>query len=185
MADTPIARYDRVAVALHWIIGLAILAQIAFGWLLDQFARGTPERSMAINLHKSSGLILAALIVLRVLWRLAHRPPAYPPAMAGQQLQAVRVGHALLYVCMVGMPLSGYLASNFSKHGINFLNRYELAPWGPDDKTVYGIFNGTHDALALVFSVLVAGHLMLALYHAFIARDGLLARMSFGRRAGT
>jgi len=174
------ARYDRVAVSLHWIIGLGILGQLAFGWLLDQFERGTPERALAINLHKSTGIVLALLIVLRVLWRLGHRPPAYPARFAARQLQLARVGHALLYVCMIGMPLSGYLASNFSKHGIKIFNQYALAPWGPDDKSLYAVFNGTHDALALVFSVLVAGHILVALHHAFIARDGMLARMSFG-----
>ena len=99
--------------------------------------------------------------------------------MPARQVHAVRAGHLLLYVCMVGMPLSGYLASNFSRHGIKFLNVVPLPPWGPDNKTLYGIFNGTHDVLAIVFSTLVAGHILLALYHAFIARDGLSSRMSF------
>jgi cytochrome b561 len=86
---------------------------------------------------------------------------------------------------MIGMPLSGYLASNFSKHGIKFFNRFPLPPWGPDDKDIYAVFNGTHDALALVFSVLVAAHILVALHHAFIARDGILARMSFGSSRST
>lgn len=182
---TPAAapRYDRIAVLLHWIIGVALLGQIAFGWLLGEIERGTPARAMAINLHKSTGILLGLAIVARLAWRLRHRPPAYPAALQGAALQAARAGHLLLYVGMVGMPLSGYLASNFSKHGINFFNVLPLAPWGPDDKSLYALFNGTHDALALVFSVLVAGHIGFALYHAWIARDGLVARMSLGSRA--
>jgi len=171
-------RYDRVAVLLHWLIGLALIGQITFGWLLDEFARGTPARGAAINLHKSFGLILAAFILLRLFWRLRHQPPAYPAAMAAAKQRAVRVGHALLYVCMIGLPLSGYLASNFSKHGINFLNLIPLPPWGPDDKGIYSLLNGTHDTLAFVFSALVIGHVALGLYHRFVARDGLFARMS-------
>lgn len=179
MPMTPKDRYDRTAVLLHWFLAAALLAQIAFGWILDEFARGTPARAAAVNLHKSTGLILALFIVLRIVWRRRHPPPAYPAAMPPRQILAVRAGHLLLYVCMVGMPLSGYLASNFSRHGINFLNRVPLPPWGPDNKALYGILNGTHDVLAILFSILVAGHILLAIYHALIARDGLSTRMSF------
>src|SRR5208283_5484627 len=58
-----------------------------------------------------------------------------------------------------------------------FLNQVQLPPWGPDDKMVYGLLNGTHDGLAYVFSALVAGHILFALYHGFIARDGVVSRM--------
>ncbi len=174
-------RYDRVAVLLHWLLGLALLAQIAFGWVLGEIARGTPARALAINLHKSSGLILALLIVVRIFWRLRHRPPAYPQAMDARKVLAARGGHLLLYLCMIGLPLSGYLASNFSRHGILFLGMVPLAPWGPDDKAAYALLNGTHDILGLAFSALVAGHILIAIYHARIARDGLVARMSLAR----
>ncbi len=177
MSNSQSRRYDRIAVLLHWIIGVALLGQITFGWLLSEFARGTPQRAMAVNLHKSSGLVLAVLILARLIWRLRHQPPSYPESTTANQLRAIRVGHALLYVCMIGMPLTGYLASNFSRHGINFLNLYPLPPWGPDDKVIYGLLNGAHDVLAVAFSVLVAGHILLAVYHAFVARDGLSARM--------
>jgi cytochrome b561 len=173
-------RYDRTAAWLHWIIGAALLAQLAFGWCLDQFERGTPAKALAINLHKSTGLVIAVLVVARLLWRLAHRPPAYPAGLVAWQARAAQVGHAALYVCMIGMPLTGYLASNFSKHGIKFFNVLPLAPWGPDDKALYGLFNGSHDTLGLVFSVLVAGHILLALYHRQLAHDGVFERMSLG-----
>jgi cytochrome b561 len=175
-------RYDRIAVMLHWVLAAALLAQISFGWLLGEFERNTPARASAINWHKSSGLILALLVLLRLLWRQRHKPPAYPAGMDRRALRAARAGHLLLYVCMVGLPLSGYLASNFSRHGINFLNQLRLPPWGPDDKVTYALLNGTHDVLAYVFSALVAGHILIALYHARIARDGLFSRMTFGSR---
>jgi cytochrome b561 len=70
------ARYDRVAMTLHWAIGLALLAQIVFGFLLDDLApRGTPARASVINLHKSFGLVLLALIALRLGWGGAPPPP--------------------------------------------------------------------------------------------------------------
>jgi cytochrome b561 len=180
MSAAPSQRYDRFAMLLHWIIGIALLCQIAFGWLLGEFARGTPEKALAVNLHKSSGLVLAALILVRLYWRLRRRPPDYPGTTSPASRRAIRAGHALLYVCMVGMPLTGYLASNFSRHGISFFNVLALPPWGPDDRGLYRLFNGAHDLLAVAFTALVAGHLVFAAYHAYIARDGLAARMAPG-----
>lgn len=177
MSVSQLARYDRIAVLFHWIIGIALLGQITFGWLLSQFARGTPQKAMAVNLHKSTGLLLAVLILARLIWRLRHQPPSYPDSTTAHQIRAIRVGHALLYLCMIAMPLTGYLASNFSRHGINFLNLYPLPPWGPDDKAIYALLNGAHDVLAAAFSVLVVGHILLAFFHTFVARDGLSARM--------
>jgi cytochrome b561 len=149
--------------------------------MLGEIKRGTPARSFATNLHKSTGLLLALLIVVRLFWRLRHKPPAYLIDIPTLQLRAASVGHNLLYVCMIGMPISGYLASNFSKHGIRFLNVVSLPPWGPDDNAIYRLLNGTHDVLAYVFSTLVVGHILFALYHWLIARDGLFSRMSVVR----
>jgi len=171
-------RYDRVAISLHWIVGAGLLAQLIFGWTLGEFTRGTQIRALAINLHKSTGLLLALLILARLFWRLRHRPPAYPAGtIAARQVRAAMLGHGLLYVCMILMPVSGYLASNFSKHGIHFLNRVWWPPWGPDDKAIYEILNGTHNVLAYVFSALIAGHITFALYHKVIVRDGVFSRM--------
>ena len=174
-------RYDRVAVWVHWIVGVAVLAQLTFGWTLGGIQRGTPARAFATNLHKSTGLLLALLILVRLSWRLRHSPPAYPIEIDARQLRAAKFVHALLYVCMVGMPVSGYVASNFSKHGIRFLNLFQWPPWGPDDPQVYRLFNGTHDALGFLFSALVVGHILFALYHGFFKRDGILSRMSLVR----
>ena len=170
-------RYDRVAIALHWLIGAALLAQIAFGFLLDELGpRGTPARGAVINLHKSCGLVLFALILVRIAWRRGHPPPALPLALPGWQARATHAVHHALYACMVVMPLSGYIASNFSKHGLKFFG-IALAPWGPDSPAVYAFFNGLHDATALAFALLIAGHVLAALRHALIDRDGLFQRM--------
>lgn len=171
------ARYDRTAVALHWAIGTLLLAQMAFGFLLDDLApRGTPSRGLVVNLHKSVGLVLLALIVWRVVWRLTHRPPPWPAGLPTWQQRAATWGHRALYACMLVMPLSGYIASNFSKHGVRFFGM-ALAPWGPDLPAVYGFFNGLHKATAIVFTVLIAGHVAMALWHRAQRAPALEARM--------
>ncbi len=171
-------RYDRVARYLHALIGLALAAQIVFGVLLDDLApKGTPGRASVINLHKSLGLVLGLLIVLRLLWRLGHRPPTWPVSMSGAQRAAAQWGHRALYAAMLVLPASGAIGSNFSKHGVKFFG-LALAPLGPDLPGVYKFFNTVHELTAWLLAALIAGHVLMALKHAFIDRDGLLARMS-------
>ncbi len=170
-------RYGRVAIALHWLIGLALLGQIAFGLLLDDIApRNTPARAGVINLHKSLGIVLGLLIVVRLAWRLTHRPPAWPRAMPDWQQRAARLGHQALYACMLVMPLSGYIGSNFSKHGVKLFG-LALPPWGPPLPSVYAFLNGLHDVTAWLFVALIAGHAMAALKHALVTRDGVCSRI--------
>ena len=171
------ARYGRVASALHWLIGIALLGQITFGFLLDEIApRNTPPRAGVINLHKSFGITLAVLIALRIGWRLTHRAPAPLAALPAWQQRASTLGHRALYACMVVMPLSGYTASNFSKYGVKFFG-FALAPWGVDNPAIYKVFNLIHIGTAYVFTALIVGHIAMALKHAWIDRNGVMARV--------
>ncbi len=170
-------RYGRVSILLHWLLGVALLGQIAFGFLLDEIApRNTPSRAGVINLHKSIGIVLGLLIVARIVWRARHAVPAWPASMAAWQRGAALWWHRALYVCMLVMPLSGYIASNFSKHGLRFFG-VVLKPWGPDLPQVYALFNGLHIATAFLFCALIVGHVAAALMHALIDHDGVFARM--------
>lgn len=174
--DSASDSYTRVAVALHWLIAALLLGQIAFGWFLTTIARGTPMRTIYVNFHKSTGITIAALIVVRILWRLLQSPPPLPAFMPVWQRAAARANHLALYALMVTMPLSGYIASNFSKYGIKFYNAVMLPPWGINDRRVYGLFNSIHVIAAYVFVALIALHVLAALRHASRG-DRVLARM--------
>src|SRR5512147_1487394 len=112
-SDAP-ARYTRTAIALHWLIAILVLGQFAWGWWMQ----GIPKQPVgprvdAYNLHKSIGLTILALMLVRLVWRLGHRPPALPP-MPLWQAVAARSNHAVLYAVLVALPLAGYLGSAFS-----------------------------------------------------------------------
>jgi cytochrome b561 len=171
------ARYTRVAVVLHWLIALLLFGQIAFGWFLEGIPRGTPARGFYVNLHKSTGLTLALLILARVVWRIAHRPPELPSLMPVWERVAAKWSHVALYVCMLGMPVSGYVASNFSKYGVKLFNSVTLPPWGTDNARIYAIFNTTHQVLSYLFVALIVAHVLAALRH-LGRKDGVFSRMT-------
>ncbi|HEY6643202.1 cytochrome b [Povalibacter sp.] len=181
------ARYTRTAIALHWLLAAAILVQILLGWSLDEIPRGTPARSWWVNLHKSTGLTIGVLIAVRLTWRWGHPPPRLPGSMPAWERAAADASHRLLYACMLVMPLTGYVASNFSKYGVRFFNVVLLPPWGPENAQVYAVLNGTHVITSYVFVALIGIHLVSALRHLFL-RDGIFQRMwprvGAGRQAG-
>ena len=175
--DSPPDRYTRTAMALHWLIALAVLAQIAFGWYLQLIPRGVPDRTVFVNFHKSTGLAIGLLIVFRLAWRLTHTPPPLPESMPAWERSAARVNHVLLYACMLIMPVAGYTASNFSKFGVKLFNALTLPPWGVEDRDIYALFNGLHVGTSYVFVTLIAIHALAAAKHLVFPRHGILRRM--------
>jgi cytochrome b561 len=177
-------RYTGVAIFLHWLIAALLFGQIAFGWFLESVPRGAPARGFYVNLHKSTGLTIALLILIRIVWRLVNPPPPLPSLVPSWERVAAKWSHVALYACMLGMPISGYIASNFSKHGVKFFNAVMLPPWGVDDARVYTIFNTTHVALSYLFVTLIVVHVLAALRHATHG-DGVFVRMLFSHKSPT
>lgn len=174
------AAYDRTARLLHWLIAALLLAQLFFGWWLGDVPRGTPARGYWVNWHKSTGLLLGLLIVVRLGWRLRHGAPAWPESMPRWQQKLAAASHHLIYLLMLVVPLAGYLASNFSKHGVKFFNTWVMRPWGADDQAIYAVFNQTHKIGAALLLALIVLHVLAALQHLW-RRDGVFARMLLSR----
>ena len=169
-------RYTGVAKALHWLVAALIFGQIAFGWYLQSVPRKTPARTVYVNLHKSTGLTLGLLVLVRLGWRLSHKAPPLPASVPAWERAAARASHVGLYTCMLVMPAAGYLASNFSKFGVNLFNAMLLPPWGVDDRRLYALFNTTHVVTSYVFVGLIALHVLAALRHLYL-RDSVFIRM--------
>lgn len=175
--------YTRTAVVLHWVIGIALIGEIAFGLWLREIPRGTAARGPLTNLHKSIGIVLGLAILARLAWRVAHRPPPLPSAVPPWQSRAAGLNHIAMYACMVVIPLAGYLASNFSKFGVKFITTMVLPPWGPDRPDLYAFFNQLHDVAAYVLTALVVVHVLATLKHAWVDRDEPFARLTLRRQS--
>ena len=177
----PAARYTTTAIVLHWVIAAAVIGLIGWGWWMQTIPK-TPAgaRVDAFNLHKSIGMTVLLLMLVRIGWRARHRPPPWVPLPRWQE-QLARGVHMLLYVCLIVQPLSGYLGSAFSGYPVRFFG-VVLPAWAPKSE-------GLKDALSLLHRVnswVLAGALVLhfagSLKHALLERDGSFRRMWLWRR---
>jgi cytochrome b561 len=169
------ARFAPSLIVLHWLIALVIIALLGIGLYMVGLPKGLPFKATLINFHKSLGMTVFLLVLIRMVVRMAVGRPALPP-MRTWQRAAARTTQVLLYAGMVVMPLSGYLGSSFNQYGTRFWG-IALPKWGWDDKGLRSLFYGIHDVCAWVLIVLVALHVAGALKHQLIDRDGLLASM--------
>lgn len=178
-----VERYDRVQVVLHWLIAVAIFFMIGLGLYMvglpkqSELPPGEESvRAFYFLLHKSMGLTLAMLIVLRLGWRLSHKAPPLPDSISKWQQRAAGAVHVALYGLMLAMPLSGYMQSMFSK--------YDTKLWGltlprlaEADAGMRENFTAVHEVLAFVLIALLVVHVAAAVKHR-LAGTNINQRMS-------
>jgi cytochrome b561 len=169
------ARFSPAMIVLHWLIGVAILVLIALGLYMVGLPKGLPVKATLINLHKSLGLTVFLLVLIRIVVLAAvHRPPL--PPMRPWQRAAARTTQVFLYVGMVAMPVTGYLGSSFNTYGTRFWG-FLLPKWGWDDAGLRAIFFGAHRAIAFALIALIVLHIAGVAKHELIDHDGTLAKM--------
>jgi len=158
-------RYDPVAIWLHWLVAVLVLAQFATGWIWGFFERGSEPRFYLFRTHITLGSAILALALARIGWRLTHRAPPLPQGMSRLQRIAAHAGHGLLYLAILAQPALGLLAiSAFGK---------TLGRWPRD----------LHNLGAKLILAIVMLHVAAVVWHQFIRRDGLLSRMLPSRLA--
>ncbi|MBX3591697.1 MAG: cytochrome b [Burkholderiaceae bacterium] len=177
------ARWNALARWLHWSIALLVFVQIPLGWLASTWEL-SPAKLGLFAWHKSLGILVLALMVLRIVWRTTHRPPPWPLAMGRGERRAARLTHASLYLLLVLLPLTGWIVNDAA--GVPF-SIFRLVPLpsfvGPDEAVADAVAR-VHHGLSLALVALLVLHVGAALRHQFVLRDGVLERMlPSGRRA--
>jgi cytochrome b561 len=177
---SPSERYTRTAIALHWIIALAVAVQFTWGWTMQTIAKQPPGlRADAFNVHKSIGLTILSLMILRALWRWRHPAPPLP-AMPAWQATLARANHGVIYACLFLMPLAGYLGSVFSGYPVKYFG-ITLPAWGWKDEAIKNAMSAAHFTVSWVLLAAVVLHVAAAVKHWLWDRDGLASRMGLGR----
>jgi cytochrome b561 len=172
-------RYTGTAIALHWVLGAVLLAMIGVGAYMTDLPF-SPQRLKLYNWHKWAGVTVLALSLLRLAWRLTHRPPAPPPMPAWQQ-RASAFTHAALYALFLAVPLVGWAYSSAAGFPVVLFGVLPLPDLVPVDRALAEAIKPWHANLAWALATLTALHVAAALKHHFVDRDGLLARMRPGR----
>ena len=149
---------------------------IALGQVMTEVPRQTPLRGALFNFHKSLGLVVLGLVVVRLAWRIGHRPPALPADVPGWNRVLAHFTHVAFYVLLIAQPLLGYVASVFGKYGVKFFG-LSLPAWGRDDPAVREPFLVAHHLVADLLVALVALHLAGVMWHRFGRNPQMWRRM--------
>ena len=190
-------QYTKTAIVLHWLIALGIFAMFALGWYMAELPKDAPKamsfdlfdlgiynwqlteevspRTFYFNLHKSVGVTLLGLIVLRIIWRITHRPPALLNSLSAAEKNLATAGHHALYLLMVLLPLSGVLMALYSKYGLKWFCMDLFA--GLDNPAMRDTFKEAHEVLGVLMLIVIAVHILGAIKHKIIDKYGTMERM--------
>ena len=170
------SHYDATARLLHWLVAGMIVVQ----FILAQLAKNAPsdlrELALLAN-HKSVGVTILAIAVVRIAWRLRHVPPRPPATMARWQVTASAVSHWSLYALLFAVPISGWLMSSASAYSVSWFDLFQLPDFVAPNPELKEVFEETHEILAKLLLVIASIHVAAALKHALIDKDDVLRRM--------
>lgn len=176
-------RYSTVAIVLHWLIAVLVIVN----WRLAETAEHLegPAAAVYMNPHKAIGISVLVLTVLRIVWRLMNPPPPLRPDMATWERMLAKTVHALFYVLLVAIPLLGWIASSSFGYGVDYFGLFQIPalPVANDPEAGKWVI-GLHKAAWTPFLILIVLHVLGALKHHFLDRDGELGRMIPGLGRG-
>lgn len=174
--DTSLQRYTGVAITLHWLIAGVILCT----FLLGQYMTGlelSPAKLKLYSYHKWIGVTIFLLVLIRLAWRVSHRPPPPPASMPAWQHSAAGIAHFFLYALTLSIPVSGWLMSSASGFQVVYLGQFPIPDLLAKNKDMADQLKQLHEALNWLMLLLVALHVVAALKHHLVDRDDVLRRM--------
>jgi cytochrome b561 len=189
MSATPIhavPKYTRVAVVLHWLIAALIIVNVIAALSADSLPDGWVRP--VINTHKSIGITVLGLVILRLLWRFSHAPPPLPASYPKWERIAAHTGHAVFYLIIIALPVTGWMHDSAWKDAASHPMRlFNLVEWpripyilhmDPTTReTLHGVFGAWHTWCGYALYALLALHVGAALKHQFIDKQPELQRM--------
>lgn len=169
-------RYTRTAVALHWLIALGLIGLFGVGIYMHDLPL-SPWKLKIYSWHKWAGVSLFLLVLVRLAWRVGHRPPALPSAMPRWQQVAAHGLHHVLYLLMLAIPLSGWLMSSAKGFQTVWFGVLPIPDLIGKDEGLGDLLKAVHMTLNFTLAALVVAHVGAAVKHHLIDRDDILVRM--------
>ena len=165
---------------LHWLMAGLILVQAGLGWYAGSLSR-SPLRIDMMTAHKSLGITLLMLLILRLAWRVTHPAPPPPPGTSKWAVRAAAWTHRGLYVLMLAIPMSGWLSASASIFPWKFWWLFTWPRITAPDQALHDVASGIHEVLIWTLAVLLVLHIAAALKHHLVDRDQVLRRMWKGK----
>jgi cytochrome b561 len=175
LRNTP-RRWGAIAQLLHWLIVLFIVAQFTLATLFEQLPAGAKKLTL-LSRHKSIGITILMLALVRLAWRWSNPTPTLPDTLKPYERTLARLTHALLYVLLFAVPLSGWLMSSARGFPVSWFGFLQLPDLVPKNKVLYEALVTTHGILAWTLGIVATVHLVAALKHHFVLKDDVLRRM--------
>jgi cytochrome b561 len=176
MARNDIESWTGIAKLFHWLMALLIFAQIALGLVAVSW-HISPMKLNLFVWHKSLGMLILALLVLRLSWRLMQRAPELPWEMPLWERAAAQFSHFMLYALMVALPLTGWVISSASNVPFKIFWTLPLPAITAPDKALADLFATIHGWLVTLLALVLTAHIGAALRHHYVKKDTVLSRM--------
>ncbi|QKG69886.1 cytochrome b [Erythrobacter mangrovi] len=181
MTDTAARRYSTGAMIFHWLIAILVI----MNWRIAETAEHLEgaDKLVVFGYHKAWGMLILALTVGRLLWRWSHPVPPLPSGLKAWEAKLARTVHVIFYVLLVALPLGGWLASSYGGRPVDFFGMFTIPvlPVGENKDLSKSIFDA-HATGGSIFIYLIGLHILGALKHTFIDKNGGIFRMlPFGK----
>ncbi len=167
--------FSHTMMAIHWTTAALIVAVVVLAWVFPH--RPERDNSIELLLHRSVGLTILSLTVLRLIVRWFSATPDESVGVPWLEAAASRVTHVLLYVILLAMPVSGFLWTASEGGGVNVFGLFTIPPLLARSDTLHGIVKIIHSGGQYAVYAVVGLHAAAAVFHLVVRRDGVMARM--------
>jgi cytochrome b561 len=171
-----LSKYGIIAKSLHWLVALLIIGAWGVGSYAADLPKG-PEKGTLFNLHKSVGMAILMLVIIRICWRIYDLKPSTPKLLTQVQALAAHLVHYLLYAFMLIQPLSGWAMSSAAGYPPSMFGLFKFPSLVAKSQAALALFDSVHEASANILLTLFILHVAGALYHHFILKDDTLRRI--------
>lgn len=169
-------RYGSISIILHWFILLLILPQVILAFYANMEPVGL-TKFILLSRHKTLGILILMVTLLRIVWRFVSPPPAFPESMSSVEQTVARLTHVSIYLILIALPVVGWFLSSAANISINFFDLFILPDLIEPNKSAVEPLKRLHLTLAIGFALLLFAHISAALWHHFARKDAVLQRM--------
>jgi cytochrome b561 len=179
MADGTVQGYTLIARVLHWTTAVLVLIMVPIGVAMANADFG-PAQDTLYHLHRSIGMLLLPIVVVRIIWRFLQPPPPLPDDIPAIQQVAAHMTHWALYALLIVQPVMGWIATSAYRAPILFFWLFEVPPIWPVDQPFSERVFALHRWIGIAIGLLLCAHVGAALFHHFVLKDRVLMRMVNG-----